>query len=74
VVPGGCNGFRVGSVKISLGWRRYVRECSRAVTYRPVEGVDWDLIKDTAEIESVGSEVEVDGRRGGSGFLDDDAC
>lgn len=56
----------MGRVRISRGWRRYVRECSRAVIYRPVEGVDWDLIRSNADDGLVGKDVEEEGMRGGS--------
>lgn len=31
-VPGLCSGFSLGRVRISRGWRRYVRACNRAKT------------------------------------------
>jgi hypothetical protein len=55
----------VGRVKISRGCRRYVREWSRAVIYRPVEGVDWDFMRSIPEFGFVGNDVET-GRSGGN--------
>lgn len=58
MVPGDESGFSVGTVSISRGWRRYVRLWSLATRYLPVEGVDWEAIRDSADDVSVGLGVE----------------
>ena len=52
---------------MSRGCRRYVRECRRARRYRPVEGVDWDAMRDMAEGAGVLLGREVDGVAGSRG-------
>lgn len=42
--------------------------------YIPEEGVDWDLMSESAEWASLGNASGVDGRRGGNLDDEDDAC
>lgn len=64
VVPGAWAGLRVGNVKISRGWRRYVRECRRARQYRPLLGDEVSRRTLIASVVDVGSWRGAGGRRG----------